>query len=692
MIYSIIVAGDIYRESSFFYILYNQSHKMILKQLLINVSLLILLSYFYSLTIRYMRTSSIWFRVVLGVMLGVLSVLSMIFSIRLSHGVIFDGRSIILSIAGFFGGIYTAAIASVIAIVYRIIIGGGGTLTGISVILVSSVLGVIYRYIRKQDVLNVRHGDSLAFGFITHIVVVTIFFTLPRDVIPQVIQSIWLPFLTIFPLTTMVIFYILTDQMKKLRNETALEISEARYRALVEQSITGIYMFNKDGYLYVNQRFAEMFGYTVEEVLRDLKPTDVVDRRDVKLSDANIEKRFSGEMDNIHYFVRGRHKDNRPMWIEIHGSRIEIDKEMVITGTILDITDRIIAEQALRENEERLRLVLKSTNQGAYDYDLRSGNIVVDESYALMLGYDPDYFIETAEAWQERLHPDDREEVVTAFSDYLDGRIPEYNIEFRMRKRDGEYMWILSMGKITSFSGDGHPARFIGTHLDINQRKTMQLALEESEREILISMIRGEDNERKRIAREMHDGLGQNLTAVSLNLNSIKEKVEQLGGNVSEKFNAGLGFLKLAMDESRNIAHNLMPQMIVDFGLVESLRTLLKNIEKASGCEVTFYENMNDRRLDQEVELNLYRIAQEGLSNILKHSDATRINLHLTLHNNLVTLMLEDNGAGFSQESDSVTAGMGLTNIRNRVLSVGGRYTIDSTSGKGTSILIEIEF
>ena len=664
---------------------------MIFKQLLINVSLLILLSYFYSLTIRYIKVTSVWFRPVLGVQFGVMAIMSMIFSISIDHGVIFDGRSIILSIAGFFGGAYAAIIASAIAITYRVIIGGGGMLTGILVIISTSALGVIFRLTRERKISEIRAFESLVFGLITHIIVVAIFFTLPKEVLPIVIHHIWLPFLTVFPLGTVVIFQILSDQVRKFENEKALERSEVRFRSLVEQSITGVYMFSRERYIYCNHRFAEIFGYTVEEVLTTLKPTDVIHEKDIGAAEANIEKRLSGKEENIHYFARGRHKLGKPIWVEIHGGRIKIDNQYYISGTVLDITDRVVAEQALRENEERLRLVLKSTNQGAYDFDMKSGVIHVDESYATMLGFDPVTFDESFERWQERLHPDDRERTVKSFNDYLDGKAPEYSTEFRMQKADGEYTWILSVGKIIRFSGEGLPERFLGTHFDINQRKTLQLALEKSEHERVISMILGEDNERKRIAKEIHDGLGQNLMAASLNLNSIAGKVKKLGNDVTDKFENGQRLLTSAIEESRFIAHNLMPQMIVEFGLVEALKTLLGNIEKASGCKISFFENFKGKRLDNTIELNLYRIAQEALSNTLRHSDATVINIHLTRHENLISLMVEDNGNGFDFSPDSTIAGMGLTNIRNRAIAIGGNYTIDSTPGKGTSILVETE-
>ncbi|MBX7185958.1 MAG: PAS domain S-box protein [Vicinamibacteria bacterium] len=130
------------------------------------------------------------------------------------------------------------------------------------------------------------------------------------------------------------------------------------------------------------------------------------------------------------------------------------------------------AESALRESEERLRLALAAAQQGLFDLDLRTGKAVVSPDYATMLGYDPETFTETNQAWLDRLHPDDREAVGAAFSEYMDGRRPDYRIEFRQRTASGAYKWILSLGRVVERAPDGTPLRMLGTHTDITERKT----------------------------------------------------------------------------------------------------------------------------------------------------------------------------------------------------------------------------
>ena len=133
--------------------------------------------------------------------------------------------------------------------------------------------------------------------------------------------------------------------------------------------------------------------------------------------------------------------------------------------------ERKKVEDRLRDNEERLRLAMAAASQGLYDLNVQTGECIVSPEYARMLGYDPADFRETNAAWRERLHPDDRDAVYSAYSDYVEGRRDQYRIEFRQRTKDGEWKWILSLGSLVARLADGRPLRMLGTHTDITERK-----------------------------------------------------------------------------------------------------------------------------------------------------------------------------------------------------------------------------
>lgn len=180
----------------------------------------------------------------------------------------------------------------------------------------------------------------------------------------------------------------------------------------------------------------------------------------------------------------------------------------------------------LRESEERLRLALAGAKQGLWDLDLRTGRAFVDDRYARMIGRDPAVFRETNEAWRERLHPEDREPVFASFRAFVEGRLPEYRVEFRQLDAEGGWRWILSQGDIVERDPDGRPTRMVGTHIDITDRKEAEerlrdaqaktnrlLAESDHSRLALLSVVEDLQEADRKIARSeaFHRGLFENL-------------------------------------------------------------------------------------------------------------------------------------------------------------------------------------
>lgn len=165
--------------------------------------------------------------------------------------------------------------------------------------------------------------------------------------------------------------------------------------------------------------------------------------------------------------------DGRKRYLHQHGmiSYNEAGTPIRFMAIIQDITERKETEEALRQSEERLRLSLSAAKQGLYDLNVQTGEAVVNPEYALMLGYDPDTFVENYEAWLERLHPADRDKTAQAYKDYINGVLPEYHLEFRQRTQDSQWKWIFSIGKVVDYDASGKPIRMLGTHIDITDRK-----------------------------------------------------------------------------------------------------------------------------------------------------------------------------------------------------------------------------
>jgi len=175
--------------------------------------------------------------------------------------------------------------------------------------------------------------------------------------------------------------------------------------------------------------------------------------------------------------------------------------------------------EALAESEERLRLAISAGSLGLYDLDVQTGDAKVNEEYARMLGYDLATFVESHAAWLERLHPDDLERVSRIFDDYINGKIPEFRVEFRQRTCHGEWKWILSQGELVERNAEGKPVRMLGTHLDIDGRKKNEQILEDHTRKLELSNKQLETFNRMAIGRE------QRMVELKREINQLSEQL-----------------------------------------------------------------------------------------------------------------------------------------------------------------------
>ena len=256
-----------------------------------------------------------------------------------------------------------------------------------------------------------------------------------------------------------------------------------------------------------------------------------------------------------------------------------------------------------------------------------------------------------------------------------------YESIWQGKNKTGDIIW-LDVKINLMHTPAGKPEGYIVVSKDVTLQK-------KAETEVIRSIIKGEDNERKRIAFDLHDGLGQTLTAASLNFNSIKDDMSNLSSKKQNEYKLGLKFINMAIKEIRNIAHNLMPKSIEYFGLISAVKSLFTMVQNNSDFTISISENIDNKRLNSQIEIDLYRITQEILNNAIKHSKAKGLNFQYQVYDNELIFTYEDDGIGFDYD-ERITVGNGLTNIKNRVKAMSGFISINSKIGKGTSISIEI--
>ena len=211
-----------------------------------------------------------------------------------------------------------------------------------------------------------------------------------------------------------------------------------------------------------------------------------------------------------------------------------------------------------------------------------------------------------------------------------------------------------------------------------------------SEKRVINAIINTEENERKRFAKDLHDGLGPILSTVKMSLSALTDRIKDPSGSVILTNTNHL--VNEAISTIKDISNNLSPHVLSNFGLASAISAFTTKINQTKAVEIDFNSNMEGQRLDNEKEVVIYRAVCELINNSILHSGASRIEIELNKHEKFITLQFYDNGRGFDTSSLSKedTKGTGISNIETRVKTVEGVFILESTPGKGTSALIKL--
>lgn len=472
----------------------------------------------------------------------------------------------------------------------------------------------------------------------------------------------------------------LRESEKRLRLST-----EARLRlaALVESSDDAIISKNLDGTIVSwNAAAHRLFGYSEAEAVGQsitmLIPNEFRDEETVLMQRLRADERVE------HYETVRIAKNGRGVAVSLTISQVRDSTGKVVGFSKIarDITDRKRAEQLLRESEARFRLVANSApvliwmsgtdklcnffNQGWLHF---TGRSIEDE-----LG----------EGWASGVHPDDLEHRLGAYSGAFDARV-DFEMEYRLRRFDGEYRWIVDYG-VPRFESDGTFCGYIGSCVDITERKLSA----ESLQALTGRLIHVQEEERARIAMELHDDFGQRLALQCIDIEQLRKKLPELAVEDRTRLLNMLKRTKTMSADMRSLSHELHSSRLEFVGLVPAVRGLCNDIEEKYNVQVHFTESPFPFNLTKDVALCLFRVTQEALGNVVKHSEANSARVELGENANGVSLRITDEGKGFNADGTNPGPGIGLVGMAERLRLVGGRLLIRSELLRGTEILAEV--
>ncbi len=337
----------------------------------------------------------------------------------------------------------------------------------------------------------------------------------------------------------------------------------------------------------------------------------------------------------------------------------------------------------LRESEERLRHLLESTDIIPWEADAETWRFTyVGPQAVRILGYPIDRWFEEG-FWDAHIHPDDREWAIE-FCLRSSRRFERYDFEYRMVSVDGAVVWLHDLVQVVSESG--RPKLLRGFMVDITERKRAHQAL----RDLSGRLIRAQEDERRRIARELHDEFNQRLALLAIDLETLGRDLPAPSAEVAEQVRALSAQVRQLSSDVHRLSHELHPSKLDQLGLVTSLGSLCRELADKHGLRIDFSHRSVPRSIPGDVALCLYRVAQEGLQNVVKHSAATQTRVRLDGRAEAIRLRISDTGVGFNVESPKQDQGLGLVSMRERVRLVNGEFAIESAPARGTRIDVRV--
>jgi PAS domain S-box-containing protein len=473
-------------------------------------------------------------------------------------------------------------------------------------------------------------------------------------------------------------FGMAVDITDRKQAEDAVWQSEEKYRRIVETTNEGIWLLDSNFHTsFVNRQMAGMLGYQPGEML-GRSVFDFYFPEDVERKRQGLLRRR--QMLSEHLDDRLRRRDGAELWVRMAAMPIckdsgDFDGSLAMVS---DITDRKRAEEALRESEERFRLVANTAPMLIWMSDAQRLCTYFNHSWLAFTGRPME--LELGNGWAEGVHAEDLQGCLGTYTRAFDTR-EKFRMEYRLRRHDGEYRWVLDIG-VPRFNPDGSFAGFIGSCVDVTERKLAEEALSG----VNSRLIEAQERERTRIARELHDDIGQRLAILTIELEQFGQKFSDLPAELLQRIGELRGISSEIATDVQSLSHELHSSKLEYLGLATALMAFCHEFSEQQNVEVVFAHDEVPRTLPREISLCLFRVSQEALQNAIKHSGVRHFEVELHYASDMIQLTVRDSGSGFDREDALKTHGLGLISMAERVKLLGGQLSIDSQPQHGTTI------
>ena len=459
------------------------------------------------------------------------------------------------------------------------------------------------------------------------------------------------------------------------------------FRYLFEQASLGIAVEDLEGNLLLaNPALCSMLGYREDELCA-MSCSEFDSPENSQEEGVLFQQLRDGVIDKYSLEKRYVRKHGGELWGRLNVSLCTNGDRTspLVFAFVEDITDRKHSEEALRVSEERFRLAAQAAKMYAYEWDVQTDMVVRSEEYLNVLGYSYQQKELTRQQILATVHPDDR----TLFVSSVDQLTPQNStsqVSYRVLRPDGSIVWLEKSAK-AFFDEQGTLQRMIGMVANITERKLADTALASVSRRL----IEAQEQERCRIARELHDDVGQRLAILAVNLARIQRNPpnsSELAGRIGE-------VQKLASEiatDIQSLSHELHSSRLQYLGLVAAITGFCREFGEQQKVEIDVKIRDLPVPLPPDISLCFFRVLQEALNNAAKHSGVQHFEVELWETPDEIHLAVSDAGAGFDPDAVKASPGLGLISMEERLKLLNGTLSIESQLQRGTTILARVPF
>ncbi len=481
------------------------------------------------------------------------------------------------------------------------------------------------------------------------------------------------------------------DITERREVDQRLRESKARLSAFTNNSPELMCLKDERGrYRFVNAKFLERHAVREEQVLGRTDAELFPRQRALALAahDSDVLARGEAVQFEEHSRDGGVERFTLVSKFPVFDDAGRVSGVGVVTG---DITDRRLTEQALREQRTLLAEAQKVAGVGSWEWDPDSGRVLWSAELYRIYGLSPESFQPSFEGYLERVHPEDRQNSGAMMARALmDGR--GFTMQERIVRPGGELRHLRSHGEVVRNEA-GKPIKVLGACLDVTEQRHSETALRQAAHDLhglTRRLVQAEEAERRRIAGELHDRVGQTLSALNINLDIVLRD-GTLAAEARNRLKDSIGLVERTLESTENLMAELRPPLLDEYGLAAALGWQAEEFSRRTGIRVSLQEAAREavKALRVDVAMALYRIAQEALNNVLKHARATNVKIELSTLENQLLLAVRDDGAGFDP-SRARAGRWGMTSMRERAEAAGGQLSVESVAGQGTCVQVKV--